>query len=61
MLENAHTQRTSKVQQDNISETAKSAEDLLASEQARKLKVLADKVENFIEGEGDIEGARFEE
>ena len=42
-------------------ETAKSAEDLLASEQARKLKVFADKVENFIEGEGDIEGARFEE
>ena len=38
-----------------------SLEDKLASEQAKKLKDLATKVENFVEGEGDLEGARFEE
>lgn len=38
-----------------------SLEDRLASEQAKKLKELATKVENFVEGEGDMEGARFEE
>jgi hypothetical protein len=39
----------------------KSLEDKLVSEQAKKLKDLATKVENFVEGEGDMEGARFEE
>ncbi|KJA26048.1 hypothetical protein HYPSUDRAFT_36895 [Hypholoma sublateritium FD-334 SS-4] len=38
-----------------------SPEDRLASEQAKKLKDLASKVENFIDGEGDLEGARFED
>jgi hypothetical protein len=38
-----------------------SLEDRLASEQAKKLKDLATKVEIFVEGEGDMEGARFEE
>ncbi|GLB36447.1 putative SGT1-domain-containing protein [Lyophyllum shimeji] len=37
-----------------------SAEDRLASTQAAKLKELAAKVESFVEGEGDIEGARIE-
>ncbi|PFH49193.1 hypothetical protein AMATHDRAFT_81409 [Amanita thiersii Skay4041] len=36
-------------------------EERMASAQATKLKNLADKVENFVEGEGDIEGARFED
>ncbi len=36
-------------------------EDRIASEQAARLKDLANKVEQFVEGEGDIEGARFEE
>lgn len=36
-------------------------EDKLASEQAKKLKDLATKVGHFIEGKGDLEGARFEE
>lgn len=36
-------------------------EDRMASEQAARLKDLANKVEKFVEGEGDIEGARFEE
>jgi hypothetical protein len=39
----------------------KNLEDKLVSEQAKKLKDLATKVENFVEGEGDMEGARFEE
>ncbi|KAF5356294.1 hypothetical protein D9756_004198 [Leucocoprinus leucothites] len=38
-----------------------SEEDRLASEQASRLKDLASKVEQFVEGEGDIEGARFED
>jgi len=37
------------------------SEDDLASVQAARLKDLANKVESFVEGEGDIEGARFEE
>ena len=36
-------------------------EDRLAMEQAAQLKTLAGKVESFVEGEGDLEGARFEE
>lgn len=38
-----------------------SEEDRVASEQATRLKDLASKVEQFVEGEGDIEGALFEE
>jgi hypothetical protein len=38
-----------------------SEEDRMANEQASRLKDLASKVEKFVEGEGDIEGARFEE
>ena len=37
------------------------AEDDAAEEQAKKLKNLAAKVEDFVEGEGDLEGALFEE
>ena len=40
---------------------AESPEDKLASDQAKRLKDLATKVENFVEGEGDLEGVRFEE
>jgi len=36
-------------------------EEQLAQNQASKLKSLAQKVEEFVEGEGDLEGARFEE
>ncbi|KAF8624765.1 hypothetical protein AX15_005659 [Amanita polypyramis BW_CC] len=36
-------------------------EDRLASAQAAKLKELATKMEKFVEGQGDIEGARFED
>jgi len=36
-------------------------EDRVAAEQATRLKDLASKVEEFVEGEGDIEGARFED
>ncbi|KAJ3576125.1 hypothetical protein NP233_g625 [Leucocoprinus birnbaumii] len=36
-----------------------SEENRLASEQASRLKDLASKVEQFVEGEGDIEGAQF--
>ncbi|KAF7784710.1 transcriptional regulator family: SGT1 [Agaricus bisporus var. burnettii] len=38
-----------------------SEEDRVASEQATRLKDLASKVEQFVEGEGDIEGALFED
>ncbi|EAU93414.2 hypothetical protein CC1G_04393 [Coprinopsis cinerea okayama7 len=36
-------------------------EDAFASVQASRLKDLASKVEKFVEGEGDLEGARFED
>ncbi|KAK1232082.1 hypothetical protein PQX77_004800 [Marasmius sp. AFHP31] len=36
-------------------------EDRVASEQASKLRDLAAKVEEFVEGEGDLEGARFKD
>lgn len=36
-------------------------EEQLAQDQASKLKSLAQKVEEFVEGEGDLDGARFEE
>ncbi|KDQ30495.1 hypothetical protein PLEOSDRAFT_1062522 [Pleurotus ostreatus PC15] len=35
------------------------AEDQLANEQAAKLRSLATRVEEFVEGQGDLEGARF--
>ncbi|KAF5336862.1 hypothetical protein D9611_003214 [Ephemerocybe angulata] len=44
---------------DNVSDAA--MEDEMASRQADRLKDLASKVEEFVEGEGDIEGARFED
>jgi hypothetical protein len=67
ILEDSRTKGKSKDRQDgnamevDVEETAESAEDRLASEQAKRLKDLANKVENFIEGEGDVEGAIFDE
>jgi len=37
------------------------AEDRVANEQASRLRNLAQKVEEFVEGEGDMEGAMFKE
>ncbi|KXN83606.1 hypothetical protein AN958_01171 [Leucoagaricus sp. SymC.cos] len=45
----------------DIDPPAISEEDRMASEQASRLKDLASKVGQFVEGEGDIEGARFED
>ncbi|EDR15436.1 uncharacterized protein LACBIDRAFT_301759 [Laccaria bicolor S238N-H82] len=42
-------------------DTAETAEDRTTLEQADRLKELATKVEDFVEGEGDLEGARFED
>ncbi|KAJ7596676.1 SGT1 protein-domain-containing protein [Mycena floridula] len=36
-------------------------EDQMASEQASRLRNLAEQVEQFVEGEGDLEGARFQD
>lgn len=36
-------------------------EDRLATEQAIRLQDLAQKVESFVDGEGDMEGAKFDE
>lgn len=38
-----------------------SEEDRVASQQAKQLKELASKVEGFIQGQGELEGALFEE
>lgn len=45
----------------DVEEPKAEAEDRLASAQAIKLKELAAQVEQFVEGDADIEGARFEE
>ena len=37
------------------------SEDTIAQAQAERLKGLAEKVEKFVEGQGDVEGARFDE
>jgi len=55
---------TKKLRQEDVMDVDSleiSAEDRIASEQASRLKDLANKVEQFVEGEGDMEGARFEE
>ena len=39
----------------------KTTEDAVAKDQADKLKGLAKKIENFVEGEGTLEGALVEE
>ena len=66
MLEDSRTKGKPKARQngnamDIDEKTAESAEDRLTSEQAKRLKDLANKVENFVEGEGDVEGAIFDE
>lgn len=45
----------------NVDDPKDDSEERVASEQASRLKDLAAKVEGFVEGEGDLEGARFEE
>ncbi|PCH33386.1 SGT1-domain-containing protein [Wolfiporia cocos MD-104 SS10] len=44
---------------DHEKPSTESEEDRVAKEQASRLQDLAKKVESFVEGEGDIEGARF--
>ncbi|KAJ7919076.1 SGT1 protein-domain-containing protein [Mycena leptocephala] len=56
------TNMGSSKQQENAMEVdEESAEDRLASDQASRLKSLATKVEAFVEGKGDLEGATFED
>ena len=43
------------------SSSGRTGEDQVTIEQAARLKSLSQKVEEFIEGEGDIEGVRFAE
>ena len=64
MLEETLGKKKSKIQPDTSAvntESTESAEDELVSEQAKQFVDLANKVESFVEGEGDMEGARFEE
>jgi hypothetical protein len=42
-------------------EARETEEDRIAKERASRLQDLAQKVEDFVEGEGDAEGAKFEE
>ena len=55
------TQKDSEAAPMVIDEVQEPSEDRVANEQASKLRKLADKVEEFIDGEGDLEGARFME
>jgi hypothetical protein len=65
MLEKTMGTSRNKVHSDTMDvdepESQEIEEDLLAREQASRLQDLAQKVEDFVEGEGDIEGAKFEE
>ncbi|KAF8975522.1 SGT1 protein-domain-containing protein [Cyathus striatus] len=45
----------------DVDEPEHNPEDRVANEQAQRLKDLAAKVESFVEGEGDIDGARFDD
>jgi hypothetical protein len=45
----------------DATEDEKPADDAEASKHADRLRELSEKVEKFVEGEGDLEGARFEE
>lgn len=56
-----HTKKLRREDVMDVNSLEISAEDRIASEQASRLKDLASKVEQFVEGEGDMEGARFEE
>jgi hypothetical protein len=62
-LEKTMSQAQKTVQDDamDVDSPEVSKEDRMASEQAVRLKELANRVEQFVEGEGDIEGARFSE
>lgn len=44
-----------------ITEGQEVLQDHVTNEQATRLQNLAEKVEKFVEGEGDLDGARFEE
>lgn len=59
MLERTRSQSQS--QEMDVDSTSDGAEERIAKEQANKLQGLAAKVQKFVEGEGDVEGARFEE
>lgn len=64
MLETTYNKSKAKLSSDSNAmdvDGQESAEDRLASQQAKQLKDLASKVEDFIEGEGDVEGALFNE
>ncbi|KAK0208455.1 SGT1 protein-domain-containing protein [Desarmillaria ectypa] len=57
-------QKSSKNQTSDAMDVDKSSEmpeDKMTSDQASRLKNLASKVEEFVEGEGDMEGAKFED
>ncbi|KAG7450218.1 uncharacterized protein BT62DRAFT_1072326 [Guyanagaster necrorhizus] len=45
----------------DVDKPDETSEDKMASDQASRLKDLASKVEEFVEGEGDMEGAKFED
>lgn len=59
MLERTRSQSQS--QEMDVDSTSDGAEERIAKEQANKLQGLAAKVQKFVEGEGDVEGARFED
>ncbi|KAG1829232.1 SGT1-domain-containing protein [Suillus subalutaceus] len=59
MLERTRSQP--QTQEMDIDSTGDEAEERVAKEQANKLQDLAAKVQKFVEGEGDVEGARFED
>jgi hypothetical protein len=59
MLERTRSQPQS--QEMDVDSTGDEVDERVVKEQANKLQDLAAKVQKFVEGEGDVEGARFED
>lgn len=59
MLERTRSQSQS--QGMNVDSTSVDVEEMVTEEQTNKLQDFAAKVQKFVEGEGDVEGARFED
>lgn len=59
--ESSSGQKTSGGVSETVDADASTEEERLAQTQASRLQDLAKKVEEFVEGEGDLEGAQFQE
>jgi hypothetical protein len=57
----AHAMEVDEAEHEDKEAAMETTEDRQAQDQATRLQDLAKKVEEFVEGKGDVEGARFAE